>query len=133
MSNTYDAEAAEPAPDTETPAEDTGEAVQPKSTQDECNYRAGTPIKNCGLCAHYFGNAGPQEHTCEVVEGSPETGNPISQFGFCNYYEREDSPFPQRLGPREVGMVNNMMQTAPDQSPHAQQGPATTIGSRSYR
>lgn len=129
MANTYDAEAVEPAPDTETPAEDSAEAVQGKSTKDECNYRAGTPIKNCGLCAHYFGNAGPQEHTCEVVEG-----NDISQFGFCNYYEKEESPFGYQLGPREGAMIDDMMQSAPDQSPHVQQSaPTTTIGSRTYR
>ena len=129
MANTYDAEAAEPAPDTETPAEDSAEAAPAKSTKDECNYRAGTPIKNCGLCGHYFGNAGPAEHTCEVVEG-----NDISQFGYCDFYEREDNPYGQRLGPREVGMVDEMMQSGPDQSPHAlASAPTTTIGSRSYR
>lgn len=131
MANTYDAEAQAPA---EPVAEEPVAGEGAKSTQEECNYRAGTPIKNCGLCGHYFGNAGSQQHTCEVVEGSPETGDPISQFDYCDFYEREENPRPQRLGPREVGMINEMMQSAPDQSPHAQaSAPTTTIGSRTYR
>lgn len=130
MANTYDAEAVTPAdeealPEAEGSAGDEGAKV----TKDECNYRAGTPIKNCGLCGHYFGNAGPEEHTCEVVEG-----NDISQFGICDYYVREENPFGQQLGPRETGMVDEMMQSGPDQSRHAQaSAPTTTIGSRSYR
>jgi hypothetical protein len=134
MANTYDTEAAAPAeqePDPNDAAEpDEGEPGEgAKVTKDECHYRRGSPIKNCGLCGHYFGNTGPQEHTCEVVEG-----NEISQFGYCDYYVREENPFGQQLGPREVGIVDDMMQSGPDQSAHAQQSaPTATIGNRTYR
>lgn len=131
MANTYDAEAAEPAPDTESPAEDAGEATPAQVTKDQCNYRAGDPIKNCGLCGYFQS----KEHKCDVVDeaGEPVPGQ-ISPFGYCKFYLRQDNPFGQQLGPREASMAQEMMQSGPDQSRFVQQSaPTTTIGSRTYR
>lgn len=102
--------------------DDTGEAN--KLTQEEANYRAGSPVKHCGICQWYEG--GDQ---CSKVQ------SPISAYGVSDVYQASPNPFGSKLGPRETAMINSMMNSPPDQS-SAVQGqqapPRTQIGSKVY-
>lgn len=98
-----------------------------KLSQADANYRAGTPIKNCGLCTHFEGSEGANPHSCTVVDGD------ISPFGYCDIYVRQKNPFPQQIGKAETQIIHGMMQSPPDQSPEARAQPAVTqIGNRTY-
>ena len=57
-----------------------GEAQGPKLTQEECNYRRGTPMKHCGVCTYYEGD---ETQSCSKVEG------PISGFGMSDVFEMQ--------------------------------------------
>ena len=106
----------------DTSGEETGE--QQKLTQKECNYRRGSPMKHCGVCVYYEGDA---TKSCSKVAG------PISGFGMSDVFEMQSNPFGSRIGPQEANMIDRMMSSPPDQSPAAQaQRPAVQIGSRSY-
>jgi hypothetical protein len=64
--------------------EEVGEGKQP---QGAVNYRAGTPLKNCGLCEHFEGVPGKAPDGCEAVDGT------ISPFGYCDIYVKQQNPF----------------------------------------
>ena len=64
--------------------EEVGEGKQP---QGAVNYRAGTPLKNCGLCEHFEGVPGKAPDGCEAVDGT------ISPFGYCDIYVKQPNPF----------------------------------------
>ena len=74
--------------------EEVGEGKQP---QGAVNYRAGTPLKNCGLCEHFEGVPGKAPDGCEAVDGT------ISPFGYCDIYVKQPNPFGDqhkyRMGP----------------------------------
>ena len=79
MTDTYSTEETVPGDATEP-----GEGKQP---QGAVNYRAGTPLKNCGLCEHFEGVPGKAPDGCEVVDGT------ISPFGYCDIYVKQPNPF----------------------------------------
>lgn len=85
MSDTYSTE--EMAPGDATEPGETSEPGEAKASQQEVNYRAGTPLKNCGLCEHFEGNPGKTPDGCESVDGT------ISPFGYCDIYLRQPNPF----------------------------------------
>ena len=64
--------------------EEVGEGKQP---QEAVHYRAGTPLKNCGLCEHFEGVPGKAPDGCEAVDGT------ISPFGYCDIYVKQQNPF----------------------------------------
>ena len=64
--------------------EEVGEGKQP---QEAVHYRAGTPLKNCGLCEHFEGVPGKAPDGCEAVDGT------ISPFGYCDIYVKQPNPF----------------------------------------
>ena len=71
-------------------ATEPGEMSEPgegKQPQDAVNYRAGTPLKNCGLCEHFEGVLGKAPDGCEAVDGT------ISPFGYCDIYVKQQNPF----------------------------------------
>ncbi len=120
-------DAADNEPDTTDAAgadEDAGEA---KVSQQEAQYGRGSPMKHCGVCTYYEGD---EEQGCSRVE------SPISGFGICNLFNMQQNPFGSRIGPQEAQMIDNMMNSPPDQSSAAQAGPApggrVQIGNRAY-
>jgi len=71
-------------------ATEPGEMSEPgegKQPQQAVNYRAGTPLKNCGLCEHFEGVPGKAPDGCEAVDGT------ISPFGYCDIYVKQANPF----------------------------------------
>jgi len=62
-------------------------AIPAKQSQQEANYRAGNPLKNCGLCEHFEGVPGKAPDGCEAVDGT------ISPFGYCDIYVKQPNPF----------------------------------------
>lgn len=83
-------EGAAPPPDTpeyQGDEPDAAGAPDEKEPQQAVNYRAGTPIKNCGLCGHFTGSTGAQANGCETVDGT------ISAFGYCDIYAKQPNPF----------------------------------------
>jgi len=71
-------------------ATEPGEMSEPgegKQPQDAVNYRAGTPLKNCGLCGDFTGSSGPGANGCATVDGD------ISAFGYCDIYRKQPNPF----------------------------------------
>ena len=104
--------------------EEQGETQGPKLTQEECNYRRGTPMKHCGVCVYYEGE---DTKSCSRVEG------PISGFGMSDVFEMQKNPFGSTIGPREGAMIDSMMQSGPDQSQHVSGiTPVTQIGNKVY-
>jgi hypothetical protein len=71
-------------------ATEPGEMSEPgegKQPQEAVHYRAGTPLKNCGLCEHFEGVPGKAPDGCEAVDGT------ISPFGYCDIYVKQPNPF----------------------------------------
>jgi hypothetical protein len=94
-----------------------------KASQQEANYRRGSPTKHCGVCVYYEGE---DTKSCSQVE------SPISGFGISDVFKMQQNPFGSTLGPREAQMIDSMMATPPDQSSAVQAGPALQIGSKTY-
>jgi hypothetical protein len=107
---------------TDVAGDDTGDTG--KVSQEECNYRRGTPMKHCGVCVYYEGDA---SKSCSRVEG------PISGFGISDIFEMQKNPFGSRIGPQEAALIDQAMQSPKDQSPLVQdQQPGVQIGNRTY-
>jgi len=97
-----------------------------KISQEEANYRRGTPLKHCGVCLYYEGE---DTKSCSRVDG------PISGFGISDVFAIQKNPFGSMIGPREAQMINGMMGSPPDQSAAVQQAepsPQLRIGNRTY-
>jgi hypothetical protein len=118
MANSYDAEAAPAAPESEAPA---------KVSQEQANYRMGNPQRSCGLCANFGGSWGENAYTCRVVEGE------ISPYGFSDSYSRQDNPF--------IAGVQSTFDEGSEETPSTDEGPEQPaalgeprlqIGNRSY-
>ena len=63
-----------------------------KMTQQQANYRMGSPLTKCGNCLYYnIGNRDYQFGRCTKVAGS------ISTYGNCDLYQRILYPFPTAL------------------------------------
>lgn len=91
----------------EGPPEETAEGDNGKQSQEEAEYRKGSPVKCCGLCVNFEGAA---NGTCRVVAGS------ISPYGVSSSFKIAQNPFGSVLGPRERAAVEEMTQSGPDQS-----------------
>ena len=105
-------------------ATEPGERSEPgegKVSQEEANYRRGTPLKHCGVCLYYEGE---DTKSCSRVDG------PISGFGISDVFAMQSNPFGSTIGPKEGAMIEGMMQSPPDQSP--QVAPVTRIGNKVY-
>lgn len=94
-----------------------------KLSQADANYRRGTPMKHCGVCLYYEGE---DTKSCSRVDG------PISGFGISDVFAMQKNPFGSTIGPREANMINSMMASPPDQSPHVAPPPSVRIGNRTY-
>jgi hypothetical protein len=97
-----------------------------KLSQADANYRRGLPTKHCGVCDYYEGN---DTQSCTRVEG------PISGYGISDVFKMQSNPFGSMIGPQEAAVINGMMQSGPDQSPHVQPdapAPPLTIGNKTY-
>ena len=116
MTDTYSNMPDDPGNDTDTTGAD--DQSNGKMSQQQAQYGRGTPMKHCGVCNNYEG--GDQ---CSRVE------SPVSGFGLSNCFSMQTNPFGSTIGPREAQMINGMMQSGPDQSPHVA---ATQIGTRRY-
>lgn len=92
-----------------------------KQSQEEANYRRGSPTKHCGVCLYYEGE---DTKSCSKVDGE------ISGFGISDVFEMQSNPFGSQLGPREAAAIDNMMASPPDQS--AAVAPRMQIGNRTY-
>jgi hypothetical protein len=92
-----------------------------KVSQEEANYRRGQPTKHCGVCMYYEGE---DTKSCSRVDG------PISGFGISDVFAMQKNPFGSMIGPREARMIDSMMASGPDQSPHV--APTVQIGNRRY-
>jgi hypothetical protein len=66
-------------------------------TQAEANYRKGSPVENCGICAYYQGH-----HRCSQVMGN------ISPYGLSDEYRAERNPFGKTLTPNEIVSIRAM-------------------------
>jgi hypothetical protein len=75
-------------------------------SQQAANYGRGTPTRHCGVCVYYHG------HSCSRVAGS------ISGFGISDLFKMQKNPFGSKIGPKEAKMMDSMMETDPDRSPH---------------
>ena len=95
--------------------EEVGEGKQP---QGAVNYRAGTPLKNCGLCEHFEGVPGKAPDGCEAVDGT------ISPFGYRDIYVKQQNPFGDQhqyqLSGDQIMPANTMT------------APSTRIGNKTY-
>ena len=80
-----------------------------KISQQQAHYRRGSPMKHCGVCEYYDGN---DTQSCTRVDGS------ISGYGFSDVFKMQKNPFGSMIGPKEATMIDSMMETGPDQSPH---------------
>jgi hypothetical protein len=95
-----------------------------KLSQEEANYRRGTPLKHCGVCLYYEGE---DDKSCSKVDG------PISGFGLSDVFAMQKNPFGSLIGPQEARMITSMMASPPDQSAAvAPPRPQVRIGSRTY-
>lgn len=107
-------------------AGDDAASAQSKLSQADANYRRGSPMKHCGVCVYYEGD---ETQSCSRVDG------PISGFGISDVFTMQKNPFGSRIGPQEAAMINNMMNSPPDQSSAAQAGAPggrLQIGNRAY-
>ena len=68
-------------------------------TQREANYRKGSPVGNCGICAFYQGH-----HHCSKVMGT------ISPYGISDVFRSEPNPFGKTLTAADVAQIKGMMQ-----------------------
>ena len=95
-----------------------------KLSQEEANYRRGSPVESCGNCEHFQGH-----DVCSKVAGK------VSVYGVSDEFRPQKNPFGSKIGPREKAMISSMMASGPDESPAvaAEAPPAPTqIGNRSY-
>jgi hypothetical protein len=69
-----------------------------RQTQAEVNYRKGSPVGNCGICAYYQGH-----HRCSQVMGN------ISPYGISDVYRAEHNPFGKSLTAADVATIKAMM------------------------
>jgi len=92
-----------------------------KQSQEEANYRRGSPTKHCGVCLYYEGE---DTKSCSKVDG------PISGFGISDVFTMQKNPFGSTIGPKEAAIIDGMMATGPDQSGRV--AAPTQIGNRRY-
>jgi hypothetical protein len=95
-------------------ADDTG-----KISQQQANYRAGSPLKNCGLCQHFTGSESSEPYACTRVAGE------ISPFGFSDEYGKQDNPFRENDEDHRYAMQGGNV--VPRNAPQT-----VRIGNRSY-
>jgi hypothetical protein len=81
----------------------------PLVSQQEAHYRRGLPTKHCGICQYYDGN---DTQSCTRVDGQ------ISGYGISDLFKMQPNPFGSKIGPKEAQMMDSMMDSGPDQSPH---------------
>lgn len=93
-----------------------------KQSQQDANYRRGSPTRHCGVCMYYEGE---DTKSCSRVDG------PISGFGISDVFAMQKNPFGSTLGPREARMIDSMMASPPDRSPQVA-ARRVQIGKRSY-
>ncbi len=85
-----------------------------KTSPEQAQYGKGSPVKHCGVCMHFTKDGDGNDGGCTKVQGV------ISGYGLCQqFYAEAKNPFGPVLGPRERGMIHEMSQSPPDQSPHA--------------
>lgn len=90
-----------------------------KMSQQEANYRPGTPLQHCGICIHYG------DHSCEIVEGE------ISPFALTDPYVAEKNPFRARPGaPAANGAPADQAPPPPSEGEEA--NGSLRIGNKSY-
>ena len=82
---------------------------QRKISQEAANYGRGTPTQHCGICDYYEGGV---KRSCTRVAG------PISGYAISDQFKMQPNPFGSKIGPKEAAMMDSMMKTGPDQSPH---------------
>ena len=116
MTDTYSTEEMAPG-DASEPGE-VGEVGEGKQPQDAVSYRAGNPLKNCGLCEHFDGVPGKAPDGCEVVDGE------ISPFGYCDIYVKQANPFGDQ---HKYSMQGGKVTQAPAEPPGL-----LTIGKQTY-
>lgn len=80
-----------------------------KISQKAANYRRGLPTQHCGVCEYYDGN---DTQSCTRVDGQ------ISGYGLSDVFKMQKNPFGSKIGPKEAQMMDSMMDSGPDQSPH---------------
>ena len=68
-----------------------------KITQAEANYRKGSPVECCGICAYYQGY-----HRCSQVMGN------ISPYGLSNVFRAESNPFGKTITENEKVKIRAM-------------------------
>ena len=124
MANTYDAQmeqAEGPADAGEEQSEEQG-----KVSQEQANYRMGSPVRSCGLCQNFTGSDGTDPYQCTKVAGD------ISPFGFSDEYTRQDNPFlAGEQSDYGEGEAETPAETAaPGEEPD--QPPGLQIGNRRY-
>ena len=54
-----------------------------KETKSEANYRPGSPVRRCGLCAHFIPGGGARGARCEKVAGS------VGEGAVSDYFKRK--------------------------------------------
>ncbi len=82
----------------------------PKLSQQAANYRRGTPVKQCAVCVYFSKASGDANGCCSKVAGK------ISPYGVSDSFYNARNDFGPRLGPAEVGAIDEMMQSEPDKS-----------------
>ncbi len=82
----------------------------PKLSQQAANYRRGTPVKQCAVCVYFSKASGDANGICSKVAGK------ISPYGVSDSFYNARNDFGPRLGPAEVGAIDEMMQSEPDRS-----------------
>jgi recombinational DNA repair protein RecR len=103
-----------------------------KQSQEAANYRRGSPVKCCGNCTNFQGG-----DSCAVVE------SPVSPYGVSDSFAMAKNPFGSTLGPKEIAVINRMMESPQDESYVAQAvrtapvsaarpAPGLRIGSKTY-
>ena len=82
----------------------------PKLSQQQANYRRGSPVKQCAVCVNISKASGDANGCCSKVAGK------ISPYGVSDSFYNARNDFGPRLGPAEVGAIDEMMQSEPDKS-----------------
>lgn len=104
---------SENADDNAGPTDDAG-----KISQEQANYRRGSPVQHCGVCVHFVKPANDGSMgSCTKVAGA------ISPYAITDVYAEANNPFGPMLGPQERAAINEMSQSPPDQSRFVQARP----------